>query len=56
MATSKITVPQLEEVAKAQGVAFRKADILILRFGFTKAYYSLSDEDRLAISKKPETL
>ena len=56
MATSKVTVPQLEEVAKAQGTTFRRGDILLLRFGFTKAYYNLSDEDRFAISQKPETL
>jgi len=51
MATSKVTVTQLQEVAKAQGVSFRRGDILLLRFGFTKAYYELTDEDRSAIAK-----
>jgi len=55
MTTSKVTAAQLEEVAKAEGVTFRRGDILLLRFGFTKAYYAFTDDERLAISKKQET-
>jgi hypothetical protein len=56
MTTSRVTVAQMEEVAKAEGVTFRRGDILLLRFGFTKAYYAFTDDERLAVSKKQETL
>jgi hypothetical protein len=56
MTTSKVTVAQLQEVAKAQGVIFRRGDILLLRFGFIKVYYELNDEDRSAIAKRKEEL
>jgi len=55
MATSRISVAQLQEVAKAEGITFRRGDILLLRFGFMKAYYALSDDERSSIATKPET-
>lgn len=33
----KITVPQIEEIAKAQNVTFRPGDVIIIRSGFTEA-------------------
>lgn len=56
MATSSVSVSQLEEVARAQGVTFRRGDILLLRFGFIKMYYAFSQEERTALGNKEETL
>ncbi|KAJ7142122.1 hypothetical protein C8R43DRAFT_1016383 [Mycena crocata] len=36
--THSITVPQIEACAKAQGVQFRRGDILMLRVGFMKRF------------------
>jgi hypothetical protein len=54
--TSSISVAQLQEVAKAQGVTFRHGDILLLRVGFIQAYNKMSDEDQKSLGGKAETL
>jgi hypothetical protein len=54
--THGITVPELEARASAQGVKFRRGDILILRVGFIKKYYEVSQSERDALQSKPETL
>lgn len=51
-----ITVAEIEACAKAQGVTFQKADILILRVGFTKRYNESSQAEKDIIAGKPETL
>ncbi|KAJ7071791.1 putative cyclase-domain-containing protein [Mycena belliarum] len=52
--THPITVDQIEGCAKAQGVEFRRGDILILRVGFIKKYYESTQEARDALRGKPE--
>lgn len=54
--THGITVPELEAVAKKQGVTFRQGDILLLRVGFTRKYYQVSTEARSALGDRKETL
>lgn len=39
-----ITVAELEDIAKKQGVAFRQGDILLLRVGFIQKYYASTNE------------
>ena len=41
-----ITSKELEECAKAQGVAFRRGDILLLRVGFIRKYSESGREER----------
>ncbi|KAJ7119131.1 putative cyclase-domain-containing protein [Mycena epipterygia] len=53
--THPITVPQIEACAKAQGVQFRRGDILILRVGFIKKYYESTQDSRDSLRGKPET-
>lgn len=48
-ATHAISVADLEACAKAQGVKFRRGDILILRVGFIKKYYEASQAERDAL-------
>ncbi|KIW17964.1 hypothetical protein PV08_05159 [Exophiala spinifera] len=43
----RITVQTLQSIADAQGVSFRKGDILIIRTGFHAGYDSLSDEEKI---------
>jgi len=52
--TYSITVPMLEEVAKAQGVEFRTGDILMLRIGFIRKYMSehTRQEERDGLTEK----
>ncbi|OCB89636.1 hypothetical protein A7U60_g3112 [Sanghuangporus baumii] len=50
-----ITAPEIEACARAQGVTFQKADILLLRVGFTKRYYESSQAEKEALANKPET-
>jgi len=47
----------LEQVAKAQGVEFRTADVLLLRVGFMRKYMSeyTKQEERDQLAEKPET-
>jgi hypothetical protein len=54
--THPITVKQLEACAEAQGVKFRRGDILMLRVGFIKKYYESTQESRDSLRGKPETL
>ncbi|CAK5263951.1 unnamed protein product, partial [Mycena citricolor] len=49
------TVAELEACAKAQGVEFRRGDILMLRAGFIKKYNESSKESRDALAGAPET-
>ncbi|KAJ7237737.1 putative cyclase-domain-containing protein [Mycena haematopus] len=53
--THSIGVNELEACAKAQGVKFRRGDILILRVGFIKKYYEASQEERDALQARSET-
>ncbi|KAF7295847.1 hypothetical protein HMN09_01128000 [Mycena chlorophos] len=53
--THAFTVAELEACAKAQGVSFRRGDILIIRAGFTRKYYESSQELRDSLRGKPET-
>jgi len=48
-------VSDLEACAKAQGVTFRRGDILIIRAGFIKKYHETTQEQRDELSGKPET-
>ncbi|KAJ5820370.1 hypothetical protein N7474_005961 [Penicillium riverlandense] len=41
-----IPLPQLLKVAREQGVTFRQGDILLIRTGWTAAYYRLSEEEK----------
>lgn len=45
-----ITPKELEECAKAQGVTFRRGDILLLRVGFIRKYYESSNEEKDQLS------
>ena len=51
-----ITLPELEECAKTQGVTFRRGDILLIRMGFIQKYYRATQEERDGLAEKPETL
>lgn len=51
-----ITVRELEECAKAQGVEFRQGDVLLLRVGFIKKYYESGRQERDALADGDETL
>ncbi|KAF7353898.1 hypothetical protein MVEN_01075700 [Mycena venus] len=53
--THAITVKELEACAEAQGISFRRGDILMLRVGFIKKYYESAQESRDALRGKPET-
>lgn len=53
--THPITVKDLEACAEAQGISFRRGDILMLRVGFIKKYYESTQESRDALRGKPET-
>ena len=54
--TSSLSVTQHQEVARAQGVTFRKGDILLLRVGFMKTYYEMTDAEKEALANRSETL
>ena len=41
-----ITPKELEECAKAQGLTFRRGDILLLRVGFIQKYHESTREER----------
>ncbi|KAI5116416.1 hypothetical protein M0805_008491 [Coniferiporia weirii] len=49
------SVADLKACAREQGVEFRRADILLLRVGFTQRYYASSNEDRARISLSETT-
>ncbi|PIL33200.1 hypothetical protein GSI_04650 [Ganoderma sinense ZZ0214-1] len=54
-ATHPITLEDMLAAAKAEGVTFQPADILILRVGFIQRYYGATQEERDGLPKKPET-
>lgn len=41
-----IPLKQLLEIAREEGVTLRKGDILLIRTGWTDAYYKLSEEEK----------
>ncbi|KAI0738090.1 hypothetical protein C8Q80DRAFT_1222716 [Daedaleopsis nitida] len=53
--THAIPLEDMLACAKAQGVTFRPADILILRVGFMQRFYGATQEERDGLSGKPET-
>ncbi|KAJ7684314.1 putative cyclase-domain-containing protein [Mycena polygramma] len=53
--THPIGVKELEACAAAQGVKFRRGDILLLRVGFIKKYYESSQAARDALQAGSET-
>ena len=54
--THAIPVGDLEACAKKQGITFRTGDILLLRVGFTQKWYSVTKQERDALSTRMETL
>ncbi|KAJ7237738.1 putative cyclase-domain-containing protein [Mycena haematopus] len=53
--THPITAKELKACAEAQGISFRRGDILMLRVGFIKKYYESTQESRDALRGKAET-
>lgn len=53
--TYRFSVEELEECAQAQGVTFRRGDILVLRVGFIQKYNKVTTEERDALAGRPET-
>lgn len=53
--THAIPLADLEACAKQQGVSFKKGDILLLRVGFIRQYYSTSQTERDGLAGRPET-
>ncbi|RDB19228.1 hypothetical protein Hypma_013552 [Hypsizygus marmoreus] len=53
--THGITVAELEACAEAQGVVFRRGDILIIRVGFIRKYTTATQEERDALAVRKET-
>ncbi|KAF7289991.1 hypothetical protein MKEN_01503100 [Mycena kentingensis (nom. inval.)] len=53
--THAISVAQLEACAAAQGVEFRRGDILLLRVGFIKKYNEATQAERDALAEVKET-
>lgn len=51
-----ITTKELEECAKAQGIVFRRGDILLLRVGFIRKYYESPREERNRLADTGEHL
>lgn len=49
--TSPIPVSDLQKVADAQGVTFRRGDILFIRTGWNRAYSKLTDDEKLELAK-----
>lgn len=47
----EISIAQIEEAAREQGVEFKPADILIIRSGWVKWYNESSDDHRIAKAK-----
>lgn len=46
-----ITVAEIEECAKEQGVSFKPCDIILIRSGFVKWYESAGQEEQIANAK-----
>lgn len=53
MTSFAITLETLKEVARAQGVHFRKGDILLIRSGFIHRYQNSTASERRAWMKRP---
>lgn len=53
MSSFAITLETLKEVARAQGVHFRKGDILLIRSGFINRYQNSMASERRAWMKRP---
>ncbi|RPD71268.1 hypothetical protein L226DRAFT_574034 [Lentinus tigrinus ALCF2SS1-7] len=53
--THPVPLADILECAKAQGVTFRPADILILRVGFMQRYNGATQEERDGLAAKEET-
>ncbi|KAH9939441.1 hypothetical protein B0H21DRAFT_756933 [Amylocystis lapponica] len=53
--THAITLADLRACAAAQGVSFRRGDILILRVGFIQKWYAVPQAERDGLQGKPET-
>ena len=51
----RITIAEIETVAKEQGVTFKQGDIIIVRSGFTEALTGLSGEEQEAALGSHET-
>ena len=54
--THAIPAADLVACAKAQGVSFRHADILLIRAGFMLRYNGATQDERDGLQGKPETL
>ena len=54
--THGIPAADLVACAKAQGVTFRPADILILRVGFMQRFHGATQEERDDLADRQETL
>ncbi|CAK5263952.1 unnamed protein product [Mycena citricolor] len=52
--THNFTTADLQACAKAQGVKFRRGDILLIRGGWIKEYYETSQEGRDSVAHTPE--
>lgn len=53
LTSTAITVAELESVARFQGVALQKGDILLVRSGCTEAYEQLSAAEQKALADRP---
>lgn len=53
--THAVTLQDIEACAQKEGVTFRQGDILILRVGWMQKWYAATQEERDALSGKPET-
>lgn len=49
----EITVDELQQVARHEGVQFQTGDILIVRSGWVEWYLGLNEEERAATAKSP---
>ena len=54
--SDSISVQQLLDCAKAEGVHFRQGDILVIRMGFIQKYYLSTQEEKDRLGNVPETL
>ncbi len=54
--TNALPASDLEACAKAQGVTFKRGDILLIRMGFTKKFLEAEQAEREGLSGKPEAL
>ena len=54
--THPIPLGDLLACARAEGVAFRAGDVLLIRAGFMVRFYGAAQEERDALRGRPETL